>query len=434
MRALPPPELASNSTLEERGPPRTTGRTLVLLREGADATAASARALHNVAGLRMRDSGPTDRDASVAAIPPSGAVLLDRVGVAVVNGDPDQIGRLCVQVARSDVLLAVEPERVVHSASADCSRDVEHGISPLSAAELPQEVAALGSSTWGLRACGVLKSCRTGAGVRLAVLSTGINLAHADFAARPVVERSFVAGESPHDVLGHGTLASAIACGTSQPPGSPRYAVAGECEVFAGKVLSDRGMGTDGGLLAGIAWALEQDCQIVLLPLSTAVARGAGPSLALEIVSRRALAAGALLVAAAGDYSDRSSRPAVFAPVAHPGNCHSIMAVAAMGRWGEVARHSNRVVARGRSWIDIAAPDFDPAWTEVASRGNGAPRDATLSSTGAAAAHLAGLAALHAEALPGITPLDLWTRLLKSALPLDLPAKDVGAGLAQAPG
>ena len=36
--------------------------------------------------------------------------------MAVVNGDPDQVGRLSIQATRSDSILAVEPERVVYAA------------------------------------------------------------------------------------------------------------------------------------------------------------------------------------------------------------------------------------------------------------------------------------------------------------------------------
>jgi len=46
--------------------------------------------------------------------------------------------------------------------------------------------------------------------------------------------------------------------------------------------------------------------------------------------------------------------------------------------------------------------------------------------------HVAGIAALWAQAT-GKSGAALWSQLIQSVLPLNLPAVDIGAGLAQAP-
>ncbi len=97
--------------------PETTGRSLVLLRNGTDAMQAAIRTLQDGAGLSTVRMSDLRDGLRIAEVPASGAMLLDSIGVAIVNGDPDQIGRLNVQATKSDSILAVEPERVVYAAS-----------------------------------------------------------------------------------------------------------------------------------------------------------------------------------------------------------------------------------------------------------------------------------------------------------------------------
>ena len=97
----------------------------------------------------------------------------------------------------------------------------------------------------------------SGSGIKLAVLDTGLALAHPDFAGRPVVSKSFIAGvASANDGHGHGTHCTGTSCGPLKPPVGRRYGIAHKALIHIGKVLSDQGSGADGGILAGIALAL----------------------------------------------------------------------------------------------------------------------------------------------------------------------------------
>ena len=144
-----------------------------------------------------------------------------------------------------------------------------------------------------------------------------------------------------------------------------------------------------------------------------------------EQVGQRALAAGTLIIAAAGN---NSRRPADVEPVNHPANCPSILAVAALDETLAVTFFSCGGVNPSGGQVDIAGPGLHvrSSW----------PRPtlyATESGTSMATPHVAGIAALHAEANPGMRGASLGWLLLQSARRLNAPTADVGAGLVQAP-
>ena len=218
------------------------------------------------------------------------------------------------------------------------------------------EIAALDESqaTWGLQATKVVNCCRSGAKIRVAVLDTGFDLEHPDFAGRTIQSRSFVPGEAVQDGHGHGTHCIGTALGRKCPPaGRPRYGVAHGAEIYAGKVLSNAGSGSDTGILAGIEWAIANKCAVVSMSLGAPTRPGQPFSQVYERVALRAQAMGTLIVAAAGN---DSSRPGLTNPVSHPANCPSIMAVAALDPALAVASFSNRGINPDGGQIDIAAP------------------------------------------------------------------------------
>ncbi|MEV4067618.1 S8 family serine peptidase [Nonomuraea dietziae] len=200
----------------------------------------------------------------------------------------------------------------------------------------------------------------------------------------------------------------------------PRYGAACDAEIFAGKVLSNAGSGSDRSILAGINWAVSHRCRVISMSLGAPTKVGDTYSRVYETVAQRALEKGTLIVAAAGN-----SRPR---PVNHPANCPSIMAVGAITPDFTVAPFSCIGINLDGGQVDIAAPGVDVYSSYKEPTGY-----RRLSGTSMATPHVAGVVALLAEAFPNEGPAELKLRLLSSAQHLPLPNTDVGVGLVQAP-
>ena len=470
-------EIASG-TNGEIVPPGTTGRYLVLLREGAGK--AGAKALWDTAGLRVASTADfSDGAVEGKELAEAEAILFEDLGVAVVDTPPEQIQALSAAAAEDNAILAIEPERVVYAmpAAAAPARTIvteepegaselfftappAPEVSPLPsvAAGFPIEflrgyrdavnhlvdklllaggegegvageavIAAFNESelTWGLQTTRAATSSFSGKNIKVAVLDTGLDLGHPDFLGRQISSRSFVAGQAVQDGHGHGTHCIGTACGKKRPNQLPRYGIAYNSEIFAGKVLSNQGSGGDAGILAGIQWALTNKCHVVSMSLGASVFPGQGFSQIFEQVARRTLALGTLIIAAAGN---ESARPGLINPVGHPANCPSIMSVGALDQQMRVAFFSNGGLNPQGGQVDIAGPGV-----AVISSFPRPTLRRTLSGTSMATPHIAGIAALLAEANPGTRGRALASLLMQGARRLLLPARDIGSGLVQAP-
>jgi subtilisin len=421
---------------------QTTGRYLVLLPEGSET--AGIATIKSVTG-----AGEVDDSA------------MSNIGVAVVDLDPSQVPSLNTAVLGSSQIVAAEPEQimyaigsiVINADTANYLQGYKDGIANLvdglnngSGKPGEQQLTTAdfvnGAATWGLQATKVIGSRYSGLGIKIAVLDTGMDLTHPDFAGRNITSQSFITGEDVQDLQGHGTHCIGTSCGPLNPPdpSSPmRYGIAHNAEIFVGKVLSNQGSGADGGILAGIDRAISNGCQIISMSLGAAARSGETYSPIYEAVAKRALSRGTLIIAAAGN---ESNRPGVINPVGRPANCPSIMAVAALNSALGISFYSNRSVNPNGGGIDIAAPggnaETDLArqiystWTTDPRAVGGASRYKAISGTSMATPHVAGLAALYAEAT-GKTGMELWALLMQNAQRLPLSSVDVGIGLAQAP-
>src|SRR6266545_2957628 len=374
-------------------------------------------------GVRELESGgfrvASSRDfRSAAAVPNDfgGADVqyFERFGIAVVRRDGARLTSLVEQAMQQRVVTSVRPETRYRALA-----EVRRSEAPVTSLAQFDET----SVTWGLEVTKVALSTLSGAGIKVAVLDTGFDSKHQDFRGRSITRKLFATRSSEDDTQGHGTHCIGTACGPQRPTSGPRYGIAYEAAIYAGKVLGDDGNGTDRSVIAGMDWALDQGCQIISMSLGSAAEVGDQPNADFEQIGRVCLDGGSVVIAAAGN---ESSRPGNIAPVGSPANATTIMAVAAVDRALAPASFSCGGINPGQD-VDIAAPGVDVLSSLP---GN---RYGRLSGTSMATPHASGVAALIAQSDVKFRGRALWERLLEVAGPLPHPARDVGKGLLLAP-
>jgi subtilisin family serine protease len=425
-----------------------TGRFLITMAPGSQRNL--IKTLKDSAGLNAASTADFDdaKKADIESLGGADALILEHLSVAVVSGDDAQrIQSLEVAVADdTNPIVAIEPEEYVQAiddqgfltqAGRDYVRGYRDGvagwagrlleISPeeerMGGGAVAQTFADTPQFTWGLQATRMHTSTATGAGIRVAVLDTGFFSPHPDFAGRQVIAASFV-GQPVQDGHGHGTHCIGTSLGDRMGAGGVRrYGCARQGVILVGKVLSNAGSGADGGILAGINWAIQNGARVISMSLGAPVVVGTPPTVAYENAGRAALNAGSLIIAAAGN----SGLSATQFPVGRPANSPSIMAVAAVDQNLQRAPFSCRAANPNGGEVNIAGPGV-----AVFSSTKIPPRYAVMSGTSMATPHVAGIAALWSQRT-GARGTALWQQLISTARAIGQPAAHVGRGLVQAP-
>jgi subtilisin family serine protease len=416
--------MVSSSTEElllaalDRGDGLETGRFLVTF-----ADSAVQEGLKSLRARGMRVADARDFSGQAVATQDAGdadALVFPEIGVALVGAAAMQSRGMSagMEIAADSPLQTIEPEYFVFadnseylrgfaSAANTIARDLGvEGYAPTEAQDVEAEVLG---ATWGLQKCKVPPSAQSGRAIKVAVLDTGMDLGHPDFAGRPVTSQTFV-GQPVQDLHGHGTHCIGTSCGTKTPPGTtPRYGIAFGARIFAGKVLTNSGSGTGAGVLAGMNWAIANRCQVISMSLGSQSPVQASYTNA----GAAALRNGCLIIAAAGNASAQTGSPA---------NSPTIMSVASLDLNLAPSSFSNF----GK--VEIAAPGRDvfSSWPRPV-------RYRTISGTSMATPHVAGCAALWAQSNASLRGMSLWRKLQSSARRLPHPASRVGSGLVQAP-
>lgn len=338
-------------------------------------------------------------------------IYFENLHVAVLNNVKEEERIYMRKGLEQKEFMATEPERYVYE------------IGKLG--EFKKKYKDDSKSSWGIKATRVTDSHYSGKGISIAVLDTGLFKEHIDLKGRKITTRKFVSSGSAGDADGHGSHCVGVACGNTDETGM-RYGVAYGSHIFCGKVLNDQGEGTDSGILAGIEWAMKNKCRIISMSLGAAAEVNEAYSLTYENVAKRAMKLGSLIIAAAGN---ESNRPVYVAPVGHPANCPSIMAVGAVDNNLRIAGFSCGGISTIKGGqVDIVAPGVS-----VYSMINRQHEHDKWDGTSMATPFVSGIAGLYFEQNPGASPLDVWTLMTQHARRLNLSSEDAGSGLVQAP-
>ncbi|WP_077490491.1 S8 family peptidase [Sinomonas mesophila] len=323
---------------------------------------------------------------------------------------------------------------------------------------LEAEEAEAAATTWGVKAVGADTSPFTGAGVTVCVLDTGIDADHPAFAGMELTTKDFTGAGSAEDDHGHGTHCAGTIFGRDL--NGERIGVArGVQKALIGKVLGGPSGGGSDTLASAMLWAADNGANVISMSLGidfpgwveelvkvNRLPIPAATSIALEdyranirlfeqvanlLNARASVAQTTLVIAAAGNESERGGSPAYEINVAPPAAAYGVVSVAALalgnGAGLTVAPFSNTLATVSGPGVGVKS-----AWLAGGTK--------TISGTSMATPHVAGVTALWAEKLMAqgpLSPVLLQSKLVASGTHSPLASGtdpvDVGSGIVQAP-
>ncbi|MEU8677892.1 S8 family peptidase [Streptomyces sp. NPDC048560] len=269
--------------------------------------------------------------------------------------------------------------------------------------------ASLDRSTGQIGAPAAWARSYDGAGVKIAVVDTGIDATHPDLTGRVVAERNFSGSPDARDRVGHGTHVASVAAGTGAEDARFK-GVAPAAQLINAKVLDDRGVGEDSAVLAGVDWAVAQGADVINMSLGGPDTLGIDP---LEAqVNKLSTEKGVLFAIAAGNSGPGRGT------VASPGSADAALTVGAVDDDDRIADFSGVGPRTGDGAVkpDVTAPGV--AITAAAASGmpgQDPPGYVSLDGTSMATPHVAGAAAILKQKNPTWTGAQIKAVLMGSA-------------------
>jgi serine protease AprX len=272
-----------------------------------------------------------------------------------------------------------------------------------------------------------------GAGIGVATIDSGIAPGHDDLRSVRVVHwADFVNGlPAPYDDYGHGTHVAGIIAGSSLDAQGSRRSLAPGADLIVLKALDGTGNGRLRDVVAAVDYAVAQRDRYNIRVINLSVAAGVYESHRTDPLAQaalRAVQAGIVVVAAAGNFGLRAGDEPQTGSIAGPGNAPWVLTVGASDDRGTATRADDVVAAfssRGPSAIDgtpkpdLLAPGVgvqsaaDPGSTLFATQwrartwrvaGSESHPYLRLSGTSMAAPSVTGTIALMLQAAPELTP------------------------------
>lgn len=286
----------------------------------------------------------------------------DFVYTRVLNGFAGSIGEAArAGLLKDNRIVRIEPDKPVYAAVATTSWGLDR---------IDQKAQPLNLQ---------YNAAKTGRGVSVYIVDTGIRYDHQMFGGRAVPGIDIVNdGRNGNDCDGHGTHVAGIAGGGSG------YGVAPGVRLVSARVLDCEGAGTSSGVIAALDWIAKNGSRPGVVNLSL----GGEAHASTDDAVRRLVAAGFPVVVAAGnDNADACQRS--------PARVGEAVTTGATNKADARASFSNHGAC-----LDM----FAPGEAIVSAWATGGASLATASGTSMAAPHVAGAAALQLEGSPAQSP------------------------------
>src|SRR6185436_1401873 len=207
---------------------------------------------------------------------------------------------------------------------------------------------------------------RTGAGIAVAVIDSGIDFGHNALKKRVLATVDFTGGNG-QDVYGHGTHVAAIIAGQGgRTADTSAYGgIAPGAFIVNLRVLGADGSGYASDVVEAIDWAIEHrkayNIKVINLSLGTPVLQAYRDDPVCEAVER-AVAAGIVVVVAAGNNGQTVDGKRIYGGITSPGNTPNAITVGAVDTHGTPFRSDDTVAtysSRGPTRYDLAfKPDL----------------------------------------------------------------------------
>lgn len=245
--------------------------------------------------------------------------------------------------------------------------------------------------------------------ITVAILDTGVNYNHPEFAGRIVAGYDFINDDNdPMDDNGHGThVAGTAAAGTNNGIGN--VGICGNCSLMPVKILSNTGSGLWSQVAAGVIFATDNGANVINLSLG-----GYSASSTLQAAVEYAQDHGVIVVAAAGnDHRNDPFYPAAFQDVIGVSATNSSDQVWSLSNYGD--------------YVDVAAPGVI-IYNTYHDLSNYYGGYAFYSGTSMAAPHVTGLVGLILSQAPARTLADVMQILTSSGDDLGAAGYDIYYG------
>ena len=276
-----------------------------------------------------------------------------------------------------------------------------------------------------------------GTGIGVATIDSGITSSHDDLVSANGAQRvvdfvDLVNGRAvAYDDYGHGTHVAGIVAGNGFDSGGARSGIAPGAHLVVLKVLDAAGRGHISDVIAALDYVVSHKDTFNIRVVNISVASGVYESYntdPLTLAAKRAVEAGMVVVAAAGNRGRNSNGHDAYGGVTAPGNAPWVLTVGASSHMGTVKRSDDTMAAfssRGPGAVDYGAkPDLvapgvgieslsDPYSTFYTTKSayllNGTVSTwylpyLSLSGTSMSAPVVSGTVALMLQANPALTP------------------------------
>jgi subtilisin family serine protease len=278
----------------------------------------------------------------------------------------------------------------------------------------------LRSQQWGLDMieADAAHQVTTGTGAIVAVIDTGVYASHADLAGRLLPGHDFVQNDStPQDENGHGTHVTGIVAADAGN-GVGIEGVAPGASILPLRALDAGGSGTSTDIAKAIDYAVAHGANVINLSLGDVIPGGVVADQEFDSAIGRALDAGVVVVAAAGNDG---------LPVCEQSSADSrLLCVGAVDKRGMRSFYSSfgvgvGIMAPGGSNLPLEDEDILSTWNDGGYE--------WLAGTSQATPHVSGVAALLVSL--GLRGQDVVKRIVATAKPAG-PTDLFGAGIVDA--